>query len=309
MNMKNRIVAVVVTFNRKELLYECLTALTAQSVPNDILIIDNGSTDHTKEHISSFLEYENVCYCNAERNLGGAGGFNLGMKKAAERGYEYIWIMDDDTIPEQNALEELLKADCLLKGTYGFLASDVLWIDGTACLMNVPGVSKNYLEGDNNRYLEKGLLSIRHASFVSAFFPGKIVREAGLPIKEFFIWNDDYEYTTRISRKYNCYYVPRSRVIHKMKKNIKTNIVLDTPDRVGRYRYSYRNSYYTARKEGAVEIIKYYFNVLTACFNIIRSNCPAKIKRLKTVLQGVFAGWFFRPKVELVSKNNKDMEL
>ena len=128
-----KVAAIVVTYNRKELLRECLQALLAQTIPDlDILLIDNASTDGTKEYITDIVEENpSIRYMNTGSNLGGAGGFHCGLKKAYERGYDYMWIMDDDTIPYPDALEQLFVADKRLKGRYGFLSSGVLWADGS----------------------------------------------------------------------------------------------------------------------------------------------------------------------------------
>ena len=79
------------------------------------------------------------------------------------------------------------------------------------------------------------------ASFVSLFLPAGIVREMGLPIKDFFIWTDDWEFTRRISRKYLFCAVADSVVIHKSKSNMGANIVTESENRLGRFDYLYRN--------------------------------------------------------------------
>lgn len=297
--MKKKIVSLVVTYNRKELLRECIKALQNQSVDMDILIVDNGSTDGTEKMIAD--DFESVLYYNTGKNLGGAGGFHFGIKLAAEKKYDYIWIMDDDTIPSNDALQELVNADELLGGKYGFLASTVYWIDGNACLMNVPGISKKWMDGKSYALLEKGLLGIQHASFVSIFFSRKVVENVGLPIKEFFIWNDDFEYTSRISSQYDCYYVAKSKVCHKMKENMEANIVDDSLERVDRYRMGYRNEYYVIKQKGFEGKAKYYYKICKLCIMILRSDCSHKVKRLRAVLKGVVEGWSFHPVIEKVN--------
>lgn len=132
--LKNDIVAVVVTYNRKVLLNKCIKSLKAQTYPLDILIIDNASTDGTADMFKK--DMERTIYYNTGANIGGAGGFNVGIKIAAKLGYNYYWLMDDDTIPQIDSLEKLVWADRYLNGDYGFLASNVLWKDGSICIMN-----------------------------------------------------------------------------------------------------------------------------------------------------------------------------
>lgn len=86
-----KVAAVVVTYNRKELLRECLNALLNQTRPLDeIIVIDNASTDGTQEMIAKEFPY--ITYVLMSENIGGAGGFHEGMKLAYEKGYDWIWV-------------------------------------------------------------------------------------------------------------------------------------------------------------------------------------------------------------------------
>ena len=90
-----KVVAVVVTYNRKELLKECIEALIKQEYNDcEILIVDNASTDGTKDYINQYIKENKIIYKNTGSNLGGAGGFNYGMKEACKLGCDYIWNMD-----------------------------------------------------------------------------------------------------------------------------------------------------------------------------------------------------------------------
>ena len=142
-----KVIAVVVTYNRKELLKECIEALLNQNYKNcDVLVVDNASTDGTENYIKPLLDSKRVIYKNTGSNLGGAGGFNYGLKMAYALKYEFFWLMDDDTMPYNNALEELMKAKDELK-EFGFLSSIAEWVDGKLCNMNIQrtGISKKNL--------------------------------------------------------------------------------------------------------------------------------------------------------------------
>lgn len=290
--------AVVVTYNRKELLKENIEKLLSQTEKNslDIVIIDNASTDGTKDYIQEFISDNKIIYINTGANLGGAGGFQFGIKYAAENSYDYVWVMDDDCMPTETALEEFYKWDKELKGDYGFLSSKVLWKDGSICKMNVQRktVTKNIK--DFNQKLAK----IEMASFVSLFIPVSVVKDVGLPIKEFFIWTDDWEYTRRISRKYPCYLTTSSVVIHKSALNIGANIATDTADRLARYNYLYRNDVYLYRREGirgfGYETIRLTSHVLRVLFKAKDSRC----ERIKYIFRGTKEGFKFHPEIEYI---------
>ena len=324
--MIERIVTVIVTYNRKKLLAECIQAVKEQSVNTDIIVIDNASTDGTDK--LKELYTDKVFYYNTGKNIGGAGGFNYGLRKAYEAGYEHIWIMDDDTVPEKTALEKLVRVAKENKD-YGFLAGRVLWTDGNDCLMNRPGLVKGATTGEklpeavsgdtlsqkkvlHDEKLQDKSLEIKEyipaewATFVSLLIRREVLEVSGLPIKEFFIWGDDREYTKRVSADYNSYYVPESIVIHKMKNNSGSDISLDAFERIDRYVYAFRNEYYTAvhGKNKFRDICGYYRYVMGTIKAIILLSPDYKWKRIATVLKGMCKGWFFNPKVEKMVQSN-----
>ena len=103
----NKVIAVVVTYNRIKLLKQCVEALQKQNYPCDIMIVNNNSGDGTETWaIEISKQKENIKYLNTGANIGGAGGFNAGMRWAVELGYEFIWLMDDDCMPYEDSLEE-----------------------------------------------------------------------------------------------------------------------------------------------------------------------------------------------------------
>ena len=108
-NMKT-VDCVVVTYNRLDLLKECIHAIEKQTYPvNNFFIIDNCSTDNTWDYLKS-IKRANIVPIRLRKNLGGAGGFNMGLKAFMNRSNsDYVWIMDDDTIPSFSALENLMK--------------------------------------------------------------------------------------------------------------------------------------------------------------------------------------------------------
>ena len=83
------------TYNRLNLLEECISALSKSIVPVDILIVNNASTDGTKEYLDGVIDkYNNVKFYihNMNTNLNGAGGFNYGLKEASKLDYKYIHL-------------------------------------------------------------------------------------------------------------------------------------------------------------------------------------------------------------------------
>ena len=291
-----KVMAVIVTYNRKELLKECITALLNQDYKNcDILVVDNNSTDGTKVMIKEQFTNTKIHYLNTGSNLGGAGGFNFGMKEAYKIGCDYMWIMDDDCIVNKDSLTKLIEADAKLNGNYGFLSSKVLWKDNTICTMNIQKKKFSSWLKDFDKNMQK----IAMASFVSLFIKTSVVEEVGLPIKDFFIWTDDWEYTRRISRKYKCYFVSNSVVIHKSKENKGANIAT-VDDRLDRFKYLYRNDVVLYRREGIKGWILLYIRLFIHKFRILKSDKLNKKERINIINNAIKDGKNFFPKIEYV---------
>ena len=296
-----KVAAVIVTYNRKELLKECISCILLQQgyVP-DIIVVDNDSSDGTEDVLAPYVEERQVIYFNTGANLGGAGGFQYGIRKGVELGYQYLWLMDDDCMPKNTALRALLSA-AKRHPDFGFLSSKALWRDGSICKMNVQRAELTKNVTDFNRKL----IPVVMASFVSLLIKTDTVRELGLPIKEFFIWTDDWEFTRRISRKYPCYLVTGSEVVHKSNLNIKADVSSDTPDRLDRFRYLYRNDVYLYRREGlrgfTYECVRLTFH----CVRVLLKSEDHKLKRIQKIVTGTLEGLRFHPEIEYVDDGGK----
>jgi len=238
--------AIVVTHNRKELLRECLAALAAQTRPLDrVLVVDNASTDGTRAMMED--DYGDTELLALPENQGGAGGFHEGLKRAHADGAEWIWLLDDDTIPQPDALEELLGAPARLApdSPPTLLASKVVWRNGRVHPMNAPWPERTRMERVIDG-AERGLIPLRFATFVSLLVHRGTVDRHGLPFKHFFIWSDDVEYTSRaILGGDLAYLVPTSLVVHKTDT---PHFFMSAPPE--RFYYHVRNTLFIIRAPG-----------------------------------------------------------
>lgn len=207
--------AIVVTHNRRSMLRKCLDALSAQTHPPDlVIVVDNASTDGTAAMVER--DYPGVDLVALETNEGGAGGFHEGMRRGHAAGSEWLWVMDDDTIPRSDALAELLAAPDRLDGAQppAMLASKVVWRDGRVHPMNFPTPERSRMEGVVHA-ASRGLMCFRAATFVSLLIHRRMIDRHGLPLKHFFIWSDDIEYTSRAVLAGDLgYLVPSSIALH-----------------------------------------------------------------------------------------------
>ena len=291
-----KIIAVVVTFNRLDLLKECIGALLAQSKkPDEIIVVNNGSTDGTLEWLESVEGLQVI----TQDNTGSAGGQNTGFKEAYNRGADWIWCMDDDVVPKTNALEKLVEAS-EKNPDAGFLSSLVVGDDNTP--MNIPIINmkknKNHYAGWADK-LAKQMIKVKYSTFVSLFVNRAAIERVGFPIKDFFIWNDDYEFTARISQHFENFLVANSEVLHKRVIQAPPGIVIEeNKNRIPNYFYLYRNkSFVRKRYEGTIP----YLDFLSGAFSTFWVSLfkgKHKLLKAKTIVRGVVSGFFFNPEIE-----------
>lgn len=288
---------IVVTYNRLNLLQEEIDALRKQTFTDcQIIVINNGSTDNTLDWLNNQSDVITI----TQENLGGAGGFYTGMKYAVENGYRFCWVMDDDVICEPHALEELHKA-YYAKENIGFVCSNVVGIDGRP--MNVPTVASELSDNgypDFMDLIEKSMIRISCATFVSVFVPTNIISLMGLPYKEYFIWGDDTEYTERISSKYPCYVAGLSKVVHKRSLQKGLSFLDEVnPTRLNFYFYKFRNSGHRVMLKGE-SLRVFYCDHLKY---IIKLCLKRKWTHAKIICRALLAVKGFRPQITYPQKS------
>jgi rhamnopyranosyl-N-acetylglucosaminyl-diphospho-decaprenol beta-1,3/1,4-galactofuranosyltransferase len=282
--------AVVVTHNRREMVRECLAALAAQKRPPDrTLVVDNASTDGTRAMLDE--EHGEVEVLALPSNQGGAGGFHEGMKRAHGEGAEWMWLMDDDVIPEPGALEALLAAPETLASaaTPTMLASKAVWRDGRVHPMNAPRPARGVealVDG-----AERGLMPLGSATFVSLLVHRGAVDRHGLPLKHFFVWSDDIEYTGRVLQRETGYLVPESVVVHRTET---PHTAVSSPP--GRFYYHVRNTLFivTGPGRGPREKLIFAWVLVSSIWVYLRRNLSAASAR--AVLRGLRDGLRGRPR-------------
>ena len=289
-----KVAAVVVTYNRKQLLKECILALKDLNYEGlDIIIVDNASTDGTHEEIIDLIG-DNVFYYNTGKNLGGAGGFAYGCNKAYMKNYDYCWLMDDDTIVEKGSLDSLLCKAKSIEDNFSFLASVVKFTDGNIAIPNCQVVDKRAIRDINA--INNKLLLIKQSTFVSCFINCSIGKKIGLPIKEMFIYGDDTNYTIRLSKEKNGYLDLDSFVIHKMTSNLSNSLLGCEKERINRWKYGFRNNVYNSKIKGKFLYTLFVYNPAYALKVLFKSK-NKRLKRFFVIIKGSFLGLFFRPKI------------
>ena len=299
-----QVVAVILTYNRKELLQRTLNAVYAQTRPCDrVIVVDNASHDGTRQFLLA-ADYPNLEVYVLSENIGASGGFNTGFRLAYQSGADFIWMMDDDIIAEPDALQHLLAADELLErqGTeHAFLISTAYTENGF--ITNTPGLSSlpNQIGYRNwPAWVAHGMAPVQRATFVSILVPRSILAEHGLPIASMFIWGEDTEFTLRITRDKPGFIVGASKVVHLRQESGPISILTEhNPVRLKFHRHRIRNDIFIARKYKSfgAALLEAYKNA-ALLFSFL---CKARFDKARIIFYGLIESLWFFPDIEAVN--------
>lgn len=280
------VAAVVVSFSREEDIKKVIHNLKNQTrKPDEIIVIFQG----TNPRILEWLNQQSGIIVHQQGNLGSAGGFSTGFKMAIAKGHHWTWMLDDDAVPELNALEEMTSCKYFDSTQTGFLSSVVVKPDGQVYMSPVPDEANKWY----GSVLQDGCVPVIVSSWIGCLVSSKSILDFGLPMEEFFTYDEDVELTSRIARSRACYCVIRSIIVHYQNPN--ANPFTSKVDML-KHGYYVRNHFATIRlsdKTYIKKVVRIWLWFFKNASEIITGKVP-----LKTIVP-LFSGLlFFRPKIK-----------
>jgi len=213
------IYSVVVTYNGRKWLDKCIQSLANSNVSNNIIIVDNGSSDGTPEIIRK--NYPDVEVIEPGHNLGFGKANNIGLKKAYEAGADFVFLINQDAWVEKDTIEKLVKAAKCNK-EYGILSPVHLTGEGYAldygffnCIL--AGKAKGFL---SDLYLKpkEEIAEIYQLDFINGafwFLPRKTIETVGGFNPFFFQYGEDNDYVNRCRFfELKIGFVPHAKAYH-----------------------------------------------------------------------------------------------
>lgn len=219
--VNGRIGVVLVNYGGWRDTLECIRSL--QAIPYedglDVIVVDNGSDDESGERIRR--EFPNVHLMEMGRNLGFAGGCNVGMRAARERGNEFIWLLNNDTIVEPQAagaLVEVARAhpEGSFFGTIISIAStpDRVWFARGAFERRTGAMANlDYNRPVSDLCRDPRPVNTDWISGCSVLIRCSTLDEIGFMNEDFFLYKEELEWQLR--RPHSAWVVPRALVRHK----------------------------------------------------------------------------------------------
>jgi rhamnopyranosyl-N-acetylglucosaminyl-diphospho-decaprenol beta-1,3/1,4-galactofuranosyltransferase len=199
------VAVVIVTYNRADLLERCLDGLAAlERRPDAVYVVDNASTDRTGEVLAARTDLP-VHPLRSAENLGGAGGFHLGVRAAYDGGFDRIWLMDDDVVPAPGCLGVLMAhPGPALMAVREDRAGRLCEKAATEFDLRNPLAIRPKRESVEERYRTRAAMPaevpIENVAFEGFMVHRRVVEAIGLPDPSFFIFYDDVDYAVRARR-------------------------------------------------------------------------------------------------------------
>lgn len=305
--MKEKICIVIVTFNRKKYLEKLLKNLISQKDKiSGIFIFDNNSSDGTENmlkeiHIIDSIEKNKVIFKNnnyidyyyykSSQNGGGAKGFHEGLKMVHNMNkFDYIWVMDDDVLPEQNCLEYLMKYqsdDTMITIPN---RTDENFNDKVCVAIDKKNPFKIFMHKKKMLYREeiekKEYIEVVDMPFEGPLINCKLIDKIGFPDETYFIQFDDTDYATRATKVTKIKFI-KNATLHKQiipQNNKKKQ--MNWKDY-----YAYRNDILFCRKYGENIFVKYLTPIFLYGNMIGKAIIKRKRKNIKVMSKAFYDGY------------------
>lgn len=223
-----KIAIVLVTYNRIKDLKESIRRYEAQTKkPNYLIVVNNFSSDGTKEYLDSWRceksEIKKIVV-STEKNIGGAGGFSVGINKAKEIECDFVFLADDDAFADEKMIENAMKGYSQFsnKDEISAICTSVI-SKGEFCLGHRFRIKKTFFNVKNeyvkNAEYAKKYFEVDGVTFVGAFIKMSVIQKIGLPRTEYFIYHDDSEYSVRVRDEGKIFCITSSIMYHDQPRN------------------------------------------------------------------------------------------
>lgn len=291
--MKNneKIITIIVNYCKPQDTIECVkSVLNSKNISSIfILIVDNGSNDDSYYLLSNyFLNESRIKIISTHKNLGFTGGYNIGIKYALERNFDWVFILNNDTTVLDNTIRFLLNPsyDVVIPKILVYDTPNFVWSAGAKWRKFPPGViMEGYLKNDSadlNRSKK-----INYATGCAI-----MIRQNSLKLlngfdDDFINYFEDYDFFYRANQiELNIYYEAKSIVFHKISQTL-GNFSKE------RWFFLGRNSFLFFRKNNR---FPYPTFIIYVVWFLFRESLKGNIALLPSFINGLIAGRNFLEK-------------
>ncbi len=216
--VKNRVAIIIVNYNGLQDTIECVKSVSAtENVNYKIIIIDNASDNNEGKQLCELFPDAKVII--NDKNIGFAGGNNIGIDYAMKNDYDYVLLLNNDTVIDNKMIYNLLEYANSITITvpkmYYYYDKTKIWYGG-GIINKITGNAKHL----KFNQMDDGKGNIKHCNFATGccmLIHRDIIRQIGKLSEDYFMYCEDTEYSLRalINNK-SVMYVPEAKLWHKV---------------------------------------------------------------------------------------------
>lgn len=201
--LKKKIAIIVLNWNGKEDTKKCLLSLQKLTYPHhEILLIDNGSTDRSCELLRE--EFPHIRLIETGINLGYAGGNNIGIRIALKEGFDFVFILNNDTIVDpgicEDFLEKFRQEDIGILGAAIYQMEDAQRLDHLGGRWNSQKIDFDYI-GQNARDFDQKNFKLDYVCGAAIMIRREVFEKIGLFDPRFFLFWEEADFCARAKRE------------------------------------------------------------------------------------------------------------
>ena len=213
-----RVEVVVLNWNGWRDTLACLASLQRLNYSNfGLVVVDNGSTDGSQSYIEA--EFPDIQVLQTGANLGFGGGCNAGIRRALEKGSDYVWLINSDATVDENALTEMVRvAEC--HTSIGAVGSVLYEVDQPEKIQLWGGGKVHFLSGAALRQVR--VANLDYVSGASLLLRREAIAQVGLFDDEaYFMYWEDSDLGFRLRKAgWRLAVADQSRVWHKLSASL-----------------------------------------------------------------------------------------
>ena len=282
---KGKTAIILLNYNGADDTIECIESIKKSIYKNyEIIVVDNCSTDESVSVLEEYRQKTPFIFLQSESNNGFSAGNNIGIVKAQEQNFDYIMLLNNDTLVTPDFLQELLNAyervdkGSVLSGTimYAYEREKIWYAGGSYSEWTAKARHLRM-----NETVDAIPTEIEEVNFISGcevLIPIGDIKKVGLMDEDYFLYTEDLDYSIRIKKAgIKMYYVPKSVIYHKVSSS--TNKI------------SKMVSYYSVRNKRI--LIKKHFSFPRKPVAILYTNLQSVHRMIKKRLsfKPAFFGW------------------
>ena len=280
---------ILLNWNAYEDTFACLKSLENLTYDHfHVFLVDNDSQDDSFSKLKNDYESDSflipVTFIQSGGNIGFAGGNNVGIKEAYEKGYEYFWLLNNDTEVDSEALTPLVNylkenKDVGIVGSkiYYYGTNKIWFAGGTDNLNTGKTVHIGMGEEDQGQYNEN--IEVGYITGCSLAFKRELIDSIGYMDEDYFLYYEETDWNVHARKQgWRVVYLFKSVVYHKVSQSMKTNnqypaVFVDY--------YDIRNSYYFLKRNGnsTNAWLLIWYRIFKKIVKIFIKNYPDKKKR------------------------------